>query len=236
MDAHLPYNENKFTYYFCKEKTSQKIADPSKLSADYLRWVTLRKMLNTSDKDFVRSLYDGQIRYIDSEIKRIIDFLKEINIYKNTVLIITSDHGEEFWEHDNFEHGHSLYEEVIRIPLIIKTDKEEGKRIEYPVSLISIAPTILDLTGIKYRLAPFQGQSLFNSVKRKNSRNDEIFLYGTLYGYEKYGVIKSGKKLIVNTFNPLNKLKFIGLSSSETYELYNLLDDCKCQGLFPLFR
>jgi len=111
--------------------------------------------------------------------------------------------------------------------LIIKTDKEEAKRIEYPISLISIAPTILDLTGIKYRLAPFQGQSLFNSVKMKNSKNNEILLYGTLYGDEKYGVIKSGKKLIVNTFNPLNKLKFFGLSSNEPYELYNLLDDPK---------
>jgi len=96
--------------------------------------------------------------------------------------------------------------------LIIKTDKEEAKRIEYPISLISIAPTILDLTGIKYRL---------------DSKNNEILLYGTLYGDEKYGVIKSGKKLIVNTFNPLNKLKFFGLSSNEPYELYNLLDDPK---------
>ena len=64
--------------------------------------------------------YDGEIAYLDYYMGKLFEKLKELGIYDNTMIIITSDHGEFFGEHDYWYHSHELYEEVIKIPLIIK--------------------------------------------------------------------------------------------------------------------
>lgn len=64
-------------------------------------------------------LYDAEIKYVDSEVGRLFENLKESGIYDDTTIILTSDHGEEFGAHGKFLHN-NLYEELIHIPLIIK--------------------------------------------------------------------------------------------------------------------
>ena len=65
------------------------------------------------------ALYDGEIRYVDEYIGKLWDRLKELNLLENTILIIAADHGEEFLEHNSHWHGHTLYDELIHVPLII---------------------------------------------------------------------------------------------------------------------
>ncbi|MFN0206805.1 MAG: sulfatase [Planctomycetota bacterium] len=96
-------------------------------------------------------LYDGEIRYTDEHIKLFAEKLKSYNLWDNTIVVITSDHGEEFFEHGVLGHGFSLYQEVIRIPLIFfGAGVAKGKRIDIPVSNVDLAPTLLDAaqTGI----------------------------------------------------------------------------------------
>lgn len=71
-------------------------------------------------------MYDASIRFVDDMIKNLVETLQNENIYQNTVIIITADHGEEFGEHGNFLHdeGH-LYDEIMHVPFIIGNYKED---------------------------------------------------------------------------------------------------------------
>jgi arylsulfatase A-like enzyme len=114
------------------------------------------------------SLYDAEIRYMDDQIGKLIRTLKYLNLYDKSLIIFTSDHGEEFFDHGAWEHGHSLYNELLYVPLIIKLPYSSKKGIEISTvaRLIDIMPTILHVLGIKKEY-PFQGQSLLNSQKNR---------------------------------------------------------------------
>ena len=96
-------------------------------------------------------LYDGEIQYVDHALGELLQVMEGEGFFENTIVILTADHGEEFWEHNAFGHGHCLYPEVIRIPLMIYLPPPLGStcgRIYDYVSLVDIAPTILDLLGL----------------------------------------------------------------------------------------
>jgi choline-sulfatase len=100
------------------------------------------------DKDIV--LYDACIRQVDDQMVRLLGLLDEMDIADQTLVIITADHGEAFWEHGCCCHAVNLYDEVLRVPLIISYPKRyrTPRRIEPQVSLIDLLPTIAGLTGI----------------------------------------------------------------------------------------
>ena len=93
----------------------------------------LFRELKRIEKENVIALYDGEIRYTDEcFIKPFIKELKKLNLYDRTMIILTSDHGEEFRDHYSWGHGHNLYNEVIKVPLIIKFpySKYSGKKVK----------------------------------------------------------------------------------------------------------
>ncbi|MFN0243361.1 MAG: sulfatase [Planctomycetota bacterium] len=116
------------------------------------------------DAALVRDLYDGEVRYVDAEIGRLIDALRARGLLENTLVVITSDHGESLGEHDYwFEHGRDVYEASTRVPLVVRfPDRWESLAREEPrpapgtrrgdVSLADLGPTILDLL----KLPPLQ--------------------------------------------------------------------------------
>jgi arylsulfatase A-like enzyme len=100
------------------------------------------------DLDHLLALYDGEIRYTDNEIGRLITHLKERGVMGSTLLAVTSDHGEEFLEHGSWEHQKTLYEEVIRVPLILSGPGLAPRREAQPVTLLDLAPTVLDFLSV----------------------------------------------------------------------------------------
>ena len=98
--------------------------------------------------------YAGDVAFADDLIGELIATLKDIGIYDNSLLIVSSDHGEEFYEHGRLEHSRTLYPEVVHVPLIFRWPGEipEGVRIDTAVSLVDLAPTILDLIGVGHTL------------------------------------------------------------------------------------
>lgn len=117
------------------------------------------------------ALYDGEIRYVDSQIQRFMSRLKELDVYDNSLIIIASDHGEEFMEHGRLaRHGHTLYNELLFVPLIIKFPKGKwgGTVINDPVESVDIMPTVLDFLETP---SPkhIQGISLLNAIKNGGS-------------------------------------------------------------------
>ncbi len=105
------------------------------------------------EKRYIRALYDGGVYEADKYIGLLLEKLKEEKLLENTIIIITSDHGEEFWDHYPFGsyHGYSLYREMLHVPLIIYAPGLEIARhkIEEPVSLLDLFPTVADLLSLK---------------------------------------------------------------------------------------
>ena len=121
--------------------------------------------LDVSADDFriVRALYDADMTYLDAQIGRLVDGLRELGVLENTLLVVTSDHGEHFGEHRLWEHRFSLYNELIHVPLIVRYPggRDGGRRIAAPVSTIDIFPTILDVLDLpRDEGEQLQGRSL----------------------------------------------------------------------------
>ena len=97
----------------------------------------------------LRALYDGEIFFADLAFGRILDHLEETRLLDNTVVVFTSDHGEEFMEHGRLQHGW-LTEENIRIPLLIRhPDTIGGRRIHSRVTNLDLLPTLMDIAGLE---------------------------------------------------------------------------------------
>jgi choline-sulfatase len=138
--------------------------------------------------------YDGEIAYADSVIGSVMDVLQRHGLYQNAVIAIAADHGEAFGEHGEERHGVFLYDETIHVPLLIKLPAERfaGKRVETPVALADIAPTLLQAAGVS---APptMQAQSLFKLIEApvgasENAKRVENSIYSeTNYAHRTFG-------------------------------------------------
>ena len=115
------------------------------------------------DVDHLLALYDAEIRYTDDQIGRLVTHLEQRNVFDNTLLFVTSDHGEEFLEHGSWEHQKTLYEEVIRIPMIAAGPGLAPRTESRSASLLDVAPTLLEFAGVA---APpgMQGVSLMRPI------------------------------------------------------------------------
>ena len=122
------------------------------------------KYLRVPDLETVEEyidLYDGQIRFWDDRFEEFMNQLDAGGFLDNTMVVVTSDHGEEFLEHGGFNHGGTLYEEQIRVPLVWKlpTHRIGPSVVEAEVELVDVAPTILALTDIE-AIGEMQGDDL----------------------------------------------------------------------------
>jgi arylsulfatase A-like enzyme len=107
------------------------------------------------DAACVRARYDGEIRYADAEIGRLLDALREAGALEDTIVVFTSDHGEGFGDHNDwFEHGYTAYEEVCRVPLLIAGPGLPAGTTAADVSLADLAPTLIELAGLRGREVP----------------------------------------------------------------------------------
>ena len=125
---------------------------PDEITLDILREIN-DGTRQTSDQDLAHivATYDAEIRSMDLGFGRLVEALQQLGIYDQTLIVFTSDHGEEFGEHDSVGwHSHTLYDELLRVPLIIKFPRSTfaGERVTRQVRSINIAPTILGTLGL----------------------------------------------------------------------------------------
>ena len=108
--------------------------------------------LGPRQRDGVINAYDAEIRYTDDLIGRIVGALRQRGLWEKSWVVILSDHGEGFWEHGVAEHGNTLFDELLHVPLILHPPAARGlapERVARPVSLVDFCPTILDLAEIE---------------------------------------------------------------------------------------
>lgn len=107
-----------------------------------------------------RRLYDGECRYMDDLVSPILEKLAQEG---RTTIVVASDHGEEFWEHKTYEHGKSLYDTLLRVPLIIARPGEPAGDFKDPVTLFDLGPTLLDVAGAN-KPANMAGETLLRAT------------------------------------------------------------------------
>jgi hypothetical protein len=129
----------------------------------------LERKITARQLDYIEAAYESEIRFTDQQLK---SFLENLN--PRTLVIITSDHGEEFGEHGRVgKHGHTVYEELLRVPLIVKGEGiPAGRRVRTRVRSIDIAPSILELAGLP-KMKQAEGMSFVPALKARRFWDDE---------------------------------------------------------------
>ncbi len=182
--------------------------------------------LRDEDVKFWRALYDEKIQRTDERFRKFLEEYAKMGLMDKTIFVLTSDHGTEFHEHKRFDHGFSLYDELIHTPLIIKLPKQKvGKVIKDQVSSIDVMPTILDLLDVKMpdnAKKQMRGASLVAGLKGKPVAKDVFFETDyRQYTYKRGIQTTDGWKLIYTLEN--NNRELYNLKS-DPHETKNLVD------------
>ncbi len=255
-DAHPPFTpEGRFKNAFC-DPNSKHTIDPALVyrghrkqgnqytavpsaeilvkSKSYQVRVPRREIeLIQDDMDFLMDSYDGEVLSVDDRVSRFLGSLGE-KVLSNTIVIILSEHGEMFAKHGRFGRAGSqmgnLYDEVMRVPFLLKIPGHAGRRIDGLAQLVDVMPTMLEILGIREE-GSWQGKSLVPLLNQQGAVNDFIYA-GALY----VGKLKVDDKQRSESVNEAirdKKWKLIheiipgkdGHSREETYELYDLVQD-----------
>jgi arylsulfatase A-like enzyme len=173
--------------------------------------------LRDEDVKFWRAIYDEKIQRTDAKFRKFLEEYEQMGLMDKTIFVLTSDHGTEFHEHKRFDHGFSLYDELIHVPLIISLPKQKtGSVIKDQVSSIDVMPTILELLDVKMpekAAKQLRGTSLVSGLKGKPVAKDVYFETDyRQYTYKRGIQTKDGWKLVYTLEN-------------KTRELYNMKTD-----------
>jgi len=132
--------------------------------------------LREADVRFWRAVYDEKIQRTDAKFKHFLEEFTKLGLAENTLFVLTSDHGTELYEHRRFDHGYSLYQEQVRVPLIIKLPGQtDGKAITDRISSIDLMPTILNLLDVQVSETARQqqrGTSLVPAMRGERVQRD----------------------------------------------------------------
>lgn len=135
---------------------------------------------------WVRAVYDAEVAAIDRAFARLRAALEERGIWDEAIVILTSDHGEEFWEHGDFEHGHTLFNELIHVPLIVKAPRSaaiDPRKVDAQVRVLDTLPTVFELCEFEQPKS-FSGRSYLTLMKGGTEEERPAFSEATLYGPE----------------------------------------------------
>ncbi len=137
---------------------------------------------------FVESPYDGEIAYCDSQLARVLTYLKQRGLYNRMLIVLASDHGESLGEHGEKEHGFFVYHSTLHVPLIVKPALVSGFKphgVSNPVQIMAIAPTILDALNLQ---DPIEKQFETGSLLVQNPPKDSPEVYSeSFYSFSSFG-------------------------------------------------
>lgn len=171
-------------------------------------------------------LYDGEVAYVDFHLGRLFDHLEKTGLIENTMIVIMSDHGESLGERGVWKHSSQLYNEQMRIPMIIHVPGLEPRRISAYVSSIDLGATILDAVGIE-QPKESAGVSLLPLMRGERFIHPPIYGEQTSHEVSPYvqpwqNVNPEGKKYMVIT---QDGFKLIFNREAYSFELYDLKAD-----------
>ncbi len=185
--------------------------------------------LTKDDVRFLTAIYDEKIQRADSEFAKFIEKYRNLGLLDKTIFILTSDHGEELYDHGQIDHGHSLYDEVIHVPLVITIPDAKGLKIPNQVRSIDLMPTLLDIIGVKpdeNLKQQFQGVSLVPIMKGKNENLDAFSETDYRYATFKRSLRDvTGWKLVTDLETKINELYSLNKDKEEKNNLSDQYPD-----------
>jgi arylsulfatase A-like enzyme len=208
-----------FDYRFV-DKGYDKRYTGSKEEQEALREEGLEKgqiSLRDEDVRFWRAIYDEKIQRTDEKFRHFLDEFDKMGLTGKTLFVLTSDHGTEFYEHKRFDHGFSLYDELVHVPLVIKLPgRIDGKVVRDQISSLDVMPTVMELLDLRMpenAKDQLRGASLVPALKGQSVDKD-VFSETDyrLYTFKRSIQTKEGWKLIYTL-------------ESKGRELYNLKRD-----------
>ncbi|GEM_PF-352929 len=161
------------------------------------QYVPHDQRMSEADRQHLLDLYDGEIAFTDHHLGALVAHLKAEDLWDDTLVVVTADHGEEFQEHGSVHHIRTLYEEVVRVPLLVKPAGGRPAlwpaRVSTPVSTMDVAPTLLSMAGLQ---APdtFRGASLEEVIA--GERATPPFMRTVRHASDKAAVRVGDRKLI----------------------------------------
>lgn len=242
LGPHHPYHPNKADSLRIPLKEKDKFVPFAKNTFEFFGAISasVRNEYDTNNSlNYYINNYDGKILLTDQQIGILLDEIKKLGLDKNSIIVITSDHGEEFGEHNLYcNHRQLLYNTLLHVPLLIKfpSQASAAKTIKETVGLIDVVPTILDI--LKLKKPEFDGETLLplinNPRDKKTVKNRFIFSNAGLKSSVTYNEWKLIHDNSVNGI--LNRLSSLGVSIParvKEYELYNLeIDKYEHMNLF----
>jgi arylsulfatase A-like enzyme len=225
LDPHTPYGPPK------AELTRMRAPDydgrwkDGVSSGDLHKVIMGRDKPTSAERQHLLDLHDAEILFTDRQVGRIVDRLRELP--NPSLLVITSDHGEEFWEHEAMEHGHALYTEVLRVPFIFwGHGLTPGRSVEEVVSTGRMAATLLEWGGLPADPGSRSGLSMEPSLMPALSGGNEgldlpVYAGHLLYGNERMTVIQGLEQYIYNLRSTRRKdgRAVPAASAAERYDL-----------------
>ena len=159
---------------------------------------------HSGQKDFApetirraEKLYNGEIAYTDQQVGRLLAALAADGLADSTIVVFFADHGEEFLDHGGFEHGHTLYNELVHVPLLLRYPGHLAPGVVIgTVGLKDVAPTLCTLSHIPVDPA-FCGQNLLDLIANPGLPGWPVLLEGNFWGPPYQGWLYDGYKLVV---------------------------------------
>lgn len=222
-DIAAPRLWEQFGPFLDKMGEEQKVAGAKPFSAvlhlfePHARWIEHKEYdfgqgADTREK-FINA-YDSEIAFVDAYIGKMVEKLKANGLWESTVIVLVSDHGEGFNEHGYYFHGQNLFNEVIHVPLIVRVPGWPAKKVGVPVSIVDVAPTVVDMFGYPVP-QDYDGVSLVPAMIGGGIGERPVF--AELLPYTSW---PEHHKAIV-----LGNLKFIKVLTSGSEALYDLSVD-----------
>ena len=164
MEPHSPYDPPDEVRQRLVPRASRAEVDAANALLVGLRF----DALSDQQVALLAELYDGEVAALDAELRSFFDALRSNGFLEHSIVAVVADHGEEFREHGMLLHGITLFEPGVRVPLLLLgPGLEAGRRVSQPVSLLDVAPTILDLLGSPAP-AHFEGRSLLQGIRSED--------------------------------------------------------------------
>jgi hypothetical protein len=222
MDAHMIYDAP--GEWRDKYVTAESPALPKRAKRGEVLAMLNRGNLDDVAREQLEALHDGEMAYMDHHLGRFFDALDAMP--GKTVVLIHSDHGEEFFEHGGFEHNHTLYDEVTRAVLMLrpKGGVARGQRLDAPATLADIGPTLYDLVGFT-EVPPTDGRSLVPVMRGEADWSDRALPIAHIqYSHERWGVMWKGHKYILHTGSGQEELYDMAADPGELDDLSASVD------------
>lgn len=179
--------------------------------------------LTSEDVRFLTALYDEKLQRMDESLGKFLKEYETLGLLNRTVIVFTSSHGEELYEHGRIDHGHSLYEELIQVPLIfVIPGLDKGFQIAQQVSNIDIISTLLNIVSIKEEeiTIQLQGRDLISLMEGNGESQDAFSETEYRYAVFKKSLrTKDGWKIIRDSEKKVNELYNLALDPVEKDEL-----------------